>query len=139
MVHIFGTLVHSTSNDCDCAQLLNLSFVHSQAKCRHKWGTAVFPNVSTHIQEEQWHHNEQTIVQTVYKCTESELQCTSVQSLNYSAVCTLCRQQWIAWEPEQGFCQRQGLVDCCMILHSSIHFMRYKYEKLNVCISFYFS
>ena len=51
------------------------------------------------------------------------VQCTSVQSLNYSAVCTLCRQQWIAWEPEQGFCQRQGLVDCCMILHSSIHFM----------------
>ena len=51
------------------------------------------------------------------------VQCTSVQSLNYSAVCTLYRQQWIAWEPEQGFCQRQGLVDCCMILHSSIHFM----------------
>ena len=69
------------------------------------------------------------------------VQCTSVQSLNYSAVCTLCRQQWIAWEPEQGFCQRQGLVDCCMILHSSINtlYVRYKYEKLNVCISFYFS
>ena len=112
MVHIFGTLVHSTSNDCDCAQLLNLSFVHSQAKCRHKWGTAVFPNdtVSTHIQEEQWHHNEQTIVQTVYKCTESELQCTVYKCTESELQCSVhtvqtavdCLGTWAGLLPKAG-------------------------------------